>query len=363
MDSGDSSKSKQGWCRWWVVAVLVVAAVCIGILVWQLLPEESKSNIQEITNITIHVKDETLSPTSAPTAPATSNTFNRCTPEEVDSGDCCNGVGGNFCDLPVTNVTFATVHNAMSSKEDGFFVAWNHDTPLEGALDAGYRGINLDIAVCDGKYLLIHGFCALGSRDPAKVFSNINSFLDDNPNEVILILLQIVNDADEPVDLQGVYDILSAVDGFTDKLYVHSPGSDWPTLRTLIQSDQRVLLFHFNGPSCADESCPRGLQEWFAYADETVFEFANVTDVQNTDKACQVTRGSGTGDFLGISVFLEIPDKDASIILNEKSFLENQLKACSQANANRLVNVFMVDFWHEGDAVEVAQSVNEAAAM
>jgi hypothetical protein len=61
---------------------------------------------------------------------------------------CCNSLVSN-CDLKLNEVTFAMVHNAMSSRDD-LFAAYNNIQTLEKALVAGYRGLMLDSCICDG---------------------------------------------------------------------------------------------------------------------------------------------------------------------------------------------------------------------
>jgi len=126
---------------------------------------------------------------------------------------CCNGLTSN-CNLPVNEVLFAMVHNAMSSYED-YFIAANNNESLEKALVAGYRGLMLDSCLCDGglrKFMqdgakdlmsqmglidesseneqeektlgFCHTYCDAGVRDPSRVFGNIKKFLDVNRNEV-----------------------------------------------------------------------------------------------------------------------------------------------------------------------------------
>jgi hypothetical protein len=128
---------------------------------------------------------------------------------------CCNGLTSN-CNLPVNEVMFPMVHNAMSSYED-YFVAANNNESLEKALVAGYRGLMLDSCLCDGglsKYMedgakevmaemglidestetdeevkslgFCHTYCDAGVRDPHRVLANIKKFLDVNRNEVSL---------------------------------------------------------------------------------------------------------------------------------------------------------------------------------
>ena len=64
--------------------------------------------------------------------------------------------------------------------------------------------------------------------------TNINTFLDANPTEVIVFIYQVNSAVDQPVDLNAFYSQLATIDGFLDKLYIH-PGVDtpWPTLLEL----------------------------------------------------------------------------------------------------------------------------------
>jgi hypothetical protein len=77
----------------------------------------------------------------------------------------------------------------------------------------------------------------LGSRSIIEVFTNINDFLDANPNEVLLINLELNSEADDVVDVNQFYEILQAVPGFVDKMYEHaSLVAEWPTLRQAIDT-------------------------------------------------------------------------------------------------------------------------------
>jgi hypothetical protein len=72
----------------------------------------------------------------------------------------------------------------------------------------------------------------------------VNTFLDDNPSEVIVFVYQVNNDVDETVDLNNFYSQLTAVDGFVDKLYVHpGPNVTWPTLRELTDPSFNKVSF------------------------------------------------------------------------------------------------------------------------
>eukprot|EP00978_Attheya_sp_CCMP212_P041455 scaffold237949_cov54-Attheya_sp.AAC.10 len=89
--------------------------------------------------------------------------FNTC---NIDGGGrCCNGLD-NICDLRVNEIMLATVHNAMSHGQEKILgqVLNNNYRPLEDALEAGFRGLTLDLCICNGIFQFCHGTCS-GSRD------------------------------------------------------------------------------------------------------------------------------------------------------------------------------------------------------
>jgi hypothetical protein len=360
--SGGGDQKSSSCLRKCTVFVLLAALVGAGgILVWQLLPEDSKTQIQSIFNQTGSDLDSNGQGELAGgndsgdgTSPA-AFAFNRCA---ANATACCNGVE-SICDSPISDVMFATVHNAMSSSEDGFFIAANNEFSLESSLEAGYRGINIDIGKCNGDYKLIHTSCLLGQRDPVEVFTNINTFLDDNPTEVLIVTLQI---AEDTADLQEIYAIMQGVDGWVDRMYVHNPdAATWPTMQDLITANQRIVFFHFNGPRCSQVTCPPGFHDWFTYAVEAEFSFNSVEEVQDVAYACAAGRGNGgRRDFFGINAFLSLPSERAAEQLNAKSFLNGYIDDCTNFNDGLDVNLVFVDFWNQGDLVEVVQLRNEA---
>jgi hypothetical protein len=86
-------------------------------------------------------------PTGSPTA-SPGYEFIQCR----DGQDCCNGLE-TICDLRANEVLYAMPHNAMATFEDGFLFGPNHRFKLEGAVEAGYRGLNLDLCNCGGEII------------------------------------------------------------------------------------------------------------------------------------------------------------------------------------------------------------------
>ena len=258
---------------------------------------------------------------------------------------------------------FATMHNAAATEEDGFgsFVA-NHKKSLEGALEAGFRGINLDIGKCDdGKLALVHGRCAFGSRDPIETFSNIVNFLKANPKEVLIMPTQIENGAGGgEVLMEEISKTFLKVPGLMQLLYEHpGPSTSWPTLQELIDRDRRILFFHYNGvEDCSDPkvTCHPAFHKYFDYTTETRYEFDTTEALKDTRSSCEITRGiDGEKDFFGVNDFTM--DRELCQFNNAKKFLAQHISDCAGINSKQ-PNLLLVDCWDKGDVIQVVQDHN-----
>ena len=289
----------------------------------------------------------------------------------------CNG-HVNLCDRRVNETIFATVHNAMSSVEDGAIFLKNHVRQLETALQSGYRGINLDIGICNGRVSVIHTICTISTRSLENVLQSIVSFLRDNPFEVILLPSQLSTQilrSRNNVTLRAIDDVFRSVPEFYNMLYNHpsSPNHPWPTLRDLIISNHRILFFHYNGESCTkvdasiitpstavSNPCPHGFHPWFLYAAETEFDFRSVNDLQDTPRACRITRGGGGyNQFFGINIFIT-PARFIPTLkqIHRYAFVSSHIDECLSYNDKRFVNVILVNYWGVGDVLDVVNDLN-----
>jgi hypothetical protein len=339
-----------------LILCLLILAIVGGILLWQLLPEKQRTDIGTFANSGA-ARSNLPSKTEEP--PPAVYAFHQC---ESSSHDCCNGIS-TICDLTADSIMYAGVHNAMATAQDGFRLAPNHNYNFELALERGYRAIAMDIGMCDGQLQFIHGKCILGKRDPLTVFQHLNDFLDENPNDVVLFAMEVNNFAGGgQVDLDALYSIMQQVSGFTERFVIHDNVTQpWPTLRELIALDQRVMMFHFNGPTCAELTfgCPTGVYDYFEFVAEGGFIFDTVEDIQNVTQACSVPRGAtGQADFFGINLFTLIPQESEAPITNSKDFIEHQIEMCTEYQSGIDVDIIYVDFWDIGDAVEVVQERN-----
>lgn len=219
-----------------LAAVLIVAAIpliAIGALrpfdriIDILLPPQAEPS----QHSNVH---QSILANNPPLFPARSQfPFRQC---ETNASMCCNGLE-NACDLRINQVMFATVHNAMAAKENGYLLNPSHFFSLESALEAGYRGLHLEVCKCNEVYEFCHGVCRLGSRNPIEVFLNLDRFLRDNRHEVILLNLRINNQVHQPVNLHELYEVMKNATRFNKYLYSHYEEEDeWPTLRDMINT-------------------------------------------------------------------------------------------------------------------------------
>mmetsp|Transcript_10448 Transcript_10448/g.11532 ORF Transcript_10448/g.11532 Transcript_10448/m.11532 type:complete len:369 (-) Transcript_10448:208-1314(-) len=276
-----------------------------------------------------------------------------------ETGDCCNGLQSN-CNLRPSEMLWPTVHNAMHDD----LLGANNEAPLEDALKAGYRGMLLDVCQCDGVLKFCHGHCDIGNREFDEVWPNINTFLNENPTEVLLINIEISSGSPTP---SAIWAKIKTYDGIMKKTYNHS-GGKYPTMKTLLDDNRQLIMFKHNGVDCSSSSnagCTPRIPEFFNVAVETPYTFENVDAVEDTKNSCKGDRGTGgSKDFYHINNFVTSmfgPSRSAADTLNSKSFLEKRIADC-KAKTGWDANLISIDFWQRGDTVEVAQEMNKARA-
>jgi hypothetical protein len=156
---------------------------------------------------------------------------------------------------------------------------------------------------------------------------------------------------------------------FRQLLYQHDDVSTtpWPTLGELIESNKRILFFHYNGERCdtTAATCPNGLMNWFDYAAESEYSFATIEALQDHETACRVTRGDTTSSLsssnhvlYGVNVFTNVPSPENCAAVNAAAFLRSHLTNCATIARRSMVNVLLVDCWNVGDVLSVVYEYN-----
>ena len=280
---------------------------------------------------------------------------NYCSPTSTTPK--CNGLESN-CFLKVNELLFPMLHNANHDTAP----LQNHNEPLEQALEAGYRGLMLDVCKSNaGELNFCHGRINLGNRDITEVATNLVSFLDANPNDVIIINFEISVGTPSPSEL---WNVLTNVNGFENKVYQY-PGSNaqWPTLETLTSQGRQLILFQHNHVN----NCPGGngctpkIYDWFDYVQGNNWDYDNVNAVKDYANSCSIRRGAnGKKHFYSLNNFVTAwygPSGPSSDTLNSKAHLYEMLNACEN-RMNDEVNFINIDYWQRGKVVEFANEVN-----
>ena len=326
----------------WVLCLSILIAG--GICLWQFGPWKDSAS-------------ESDTKSSAEDLKAASNTI---------CDGCCNGLASN-CNRPVNEVSFAMVHNAMSSR-DNLFGGYNNLLGLEDALVKGYRGLMLDSCICDGSlgetlqgfikgeddkgdnyHGLCHTSCDAGVRDPSVVFGNIKTFLDVNPREVMIIEFE-VND-------NSLAELHTAIDDSELDTYVltEKGGESWPTIQQMIDSNKRLLLFaHGDGiESCYIEgaTCPEGIFYTFDHFEQTNWN-DETCDIKGVPRAEPM-------DFFLMNHWLnndaDLPSQENAERFNTYNSLVERYRKCG----DRIPNVIATEFWSVGDTLEFVFDLNQ----
>ena len=166
---------------------------------------------------------------------------------EVSCPKTCNGAV-EYCDRPYNQVSVVCTHNAYATLDEGFIVpAPNQKYGFTKQLDDGVRCLMLDIHSWLGKLYLCHGVCEAGRTNLNTALVEIADWMALNPNEIITFIVE--SHVGEKDLLSALVDSgLAAPGGVADEkslVYQHTktPGSPWPTLASMIEAGQRVVVF------------------------------------------------------------------------------------------------------------------------
>lgn len=266
----------------------------------------------------------------------------RCEPVDGGAIALCNG-HAELCDRRFDEVAYATTHNAMSS-EEGHFTAPNQHYALWRQMQDGIRGLMLDVhAATDGTVSLCHGTCAFGGFPLVDGLADIRAFLDCHPDEVMTIIFE---------SYVPESDIAAAFETTNLIRFVRAQpiGTPWPTLREMIASDERLVVF------TADTS--RTLP-WHLYSYDYAWEnpYAAATP---SDLSCAQDRGQRTSSLWIFNHFLTNPVATPALaeMVNHDPFFQSRVDGCRTDASGDLPNFVTVDFYDIGDVMTVVDTLN-----
>jgi len=302
----------------------------------------------------------------------------------------CNGLP-ELCDRRLDQVVFPGTHNSMGGAglpgwmftnqngdiprqlEDGiraFLIDLHYGNPVGGtvktdlsgesnAMDkyesaVGKEGMEAALRIRDrlagGKegprdIYLCHGFCELGSTRFVPVLREVRSFLVANPGEVLIFDIQ--DESVTPADVAQCF----VESGLVDFVYRGPVGGTWPTLRQMVESDQRVVVMAENHSEGVSWYHPT-----FTTMQETPYGFRDTTEFSN-----RPNRGGTSGSLMLMNHWVETvpsPKPTNAEVVNSREFLMRRLDAYARERG-RMPNVIAVDFYGIGDLLGVCRELNE----
>jgi hypothetical protein len=310
-------------------------------------------------------------------------------PEATAAVVACNG-HPELCDRRFDQVALAATHNSMSAGDIADWMFPNQEKGIRTQLEDGIRGFLIDIhygvpvgnlvktmiedeTAARAKYedlmgkeaveaamrmrdrmvgeetgerdvYFCHGFCELGNTRFVEALEGIYEFMVMNPGEVIVIMIQ--DEGVTPQDVAACFE-KSGLDRLVYRGAVTPP---WPTLREMVETDQRVLVLAENNV----EGVP-----WYHLAfdvyQETPYRFLDPSEFSN-----KPGRGGTSAPLLLMNHWIETtptPLPSNAEKVNAYDVLLARARACRKQR-RMIPNLVAVDFYRSGDLVRVVDALN-----
>lgn len=254
-----------------------------------------------------------------------------------------------LCDRRYDQVSFAASHNSMADSDHGRFgVTQTHDIAQQ--LEDGIRGFMIDThpdPIDATRALMCHAACIDNELTLAQGLEIIVDHLKRHRDSIVTIIFE-----------SYVTDDVAAhefeMGGAMPYVYAHVHGTPWPTLREMIASNQRLVVFTDN-----DGGDQTGPYPW--YMDQWEYAFQNPYAAQTAaDFSCTVDRGvAGPNQVFIMNHFLTNPvaSIDSAMMVNPYAVLEPHVSQC-QTDRAQIPNFVTVDFYEVGDVVRVVDELN-----
>jgi len=255
----------------------------------------------------------------------------------------CNGAL-ELCDKKYNEVAYLTTHNAYNAAQDSFEFP-NQNFNIATQLSEGVRGLMIDVYDVNGESVVYHSFSGLGSAPFQENLSDIKAFLDENPNEIVTIILECYTSANAiENDLEET--------GLMDYLYTFKSEDGWQSLQEMIDSNDRLVIL-------SDKDDATEEQAWYHYVWDLAVE-THYSAASYLDFSCDYNRGDASNDLFILNHFIsgEISgDPEAALLINEGGYLSIRAIECQQITG-KLPNFVTVDFYELGNTLDVVNELN-----
>jgi hypothetical protein len=305
------------------------------------------------------------------------------------SAQPCNG-SARLCILSLGAVAFATTHNSMASRADGF-VPPNQGWSIEQQLRHGIRGFQIDVypgvprkgrvwtdlAAPFGSQTtdlpralvatatriheqlgapapstpthvyLCHTFCELGATRLSVVARQFRDFLDEHPREVLAF---VIEDYVAPERIRAVFDAA----GLGNELTAVVPGGALPTLGGMIAAGTRLFVALENG-----DGGPTMPNAFAGLVEETPFTFHTTAELRDL-ASCAPKRGTVGSPIFQLNHWVTPAGDRRSRAVNYR-VLRERVPECARVRG-RGPTLVAVDFAEDSDVLEVVDRLNRDRA-
>ena len=313
------------------------------------------------------------------------------TAPEAQDVTACNGMP-ELCDRRLDQVVFPTSHNSMGGGDVSGWMFPNQGAGIRQQLADGVRGFMIDVhygtpvagrvktelgdeKAAMAKYeaavgpegmaaavrirdrlvgepegprdvYMCHGFCELGALPFVPELREVHDFLVANPGEVLILVIQ--DEGVTPQDIERCF----RESGLIDFVYRGPARPPWPTLREMVESDQRVLVMAEN-----QSAGVAWYHQAFEVMQETPYTFHEPSEFSN-----RPNRGGTGGSLLLMNHWIEstpMPKPSNATIVNAHDALLERIRDFRRERG-RLPNLVAVDFYGVGDLMAVCRELNAA---
>jgi hypothetical protein len=238
-------------------------------------------------------------------------------------------------------VAYPTTHNAMSNRQEHWLVP-NQNYSISQQLNDGIRGLMLDVHPLWGKPYLMHSTPLLGAKKLVEGLVEIRQFLETHPWEVVTLIFETNVHAAQMAETfeqaqLGPY------------LYAHAKGQPFPTLREMVLSNRRLVVFtDFEG----------GQFPWYhavwEYCVETPWKAKKPSDLDS-----RRNRGQPQNELVILNHFLTHPTSSPRLAkqVNQNPFFLTRVERFVQ-ETRRFPNFITVDYYDLGELFEVVDTIN-----
>lgn len=265
-----------------------------------------------------------------------------------------------LCDRRYDETSFPVAHAAMANSKS----FWDYPAQLRSLgtqLDDSIRGLMLEVHPGEGAPLLCFHDCTEGKAPLIAELGHVRGFLEDNPREVVTLLVEN--------RVPGA-EVATAVEAAGLESYLYKETAEpWPTLGEMIERGTRLVVFLTDAQGTPAGFRPLG-ENVRATSDER--QSARELDCELTDGSTDapmilvhqtlVTEGSpvaGSGGEGGAAPDATPgrPDQALADTVNQEPFLSERLALCT-SSLGRKPTFVAVDFYDTSDVIAATQRLD-----